>query len=595
MVLERASPGERPVPSLRSIPVTLHELLLARLDTLPSRQKALVQLCSVVGREFPLALLEPLTRRDEATLRRELAGLVKAGLLQEPPETGVPVYQFRHALIQDAAYQSLSRSTRRKHHRHIATVLEASFPELVAARPELLAHHHTEAGDSELAIQAWQLAGERASRRSDNQEAITYFHQALKLLPGLPDAAQRERKELHLLMDMGAPMSQVRRYNAPELERLYERVRALLREVGDELPQLRLPFWGFTTYFLIRGRFEVVVELVNRYLSLEQRQHSGRPTHKSLGLKMALCRCLSVMGDNRGCWRLVEEVLAEPEMDLEKRRVLASRNWIDARVSALVHGSFLFAVGAQPEESRRYEQEAMQLAERIGQPYGLASVLCARTLVSQFRHEGRETLRWAEACGELCREHRFRLWLAWVAALRSWALAELGQPEAALARMRMVLPHWNGSGIRAYMPHCYAMLAEIHLKLDQPEEGLAAVRAALKRVAVSGEHFYEAELHRLRGECLLRLGMAEQARSCFFQALAVARQQEAHLFELRATVSLCRLLQRLGRKDAAWRILGKACGRFAPHLDSPDSRAAWALQEELAESGLPILPVTPLN
>jgi serine/threonine protein kinase/tetratricopeptide (TPR) repeat protein len=587
MVLERASAGASPGHSLRSIPVTLHELLLARLDTLPSRLKALVQLCAVVGRDFSLALLEPLTRRDETTLRRELAGLVKAGLLQELPRADAPVYQFRHALIQDAAYQSLSRSTRRKHHRHIAGVLEARFPELVEACPELLAHHHTEAGDLESAIQAWQRAGERASRRSDNQEALTYFHLALKLLRGLPDAAWRERKELHLLMDMGTPMSQVRRYNAPELERLYERVRVLLREVGDELPRLRLPFWGFTTYYLIRGRFDVVVELVQRYLALDQRQRAGTATHKSLGLKMALCRCLCVMGDNRGSRRLVEEVLAEPDIDIAQRRVLASRNWTDSRVSAFVHGSLLFAVGCQPDESRRYEQEAMSLAEQIGQPSGLASVLCARTLVSQLRHEGRETLRWAEACAALCREHRFRMWLAWAAALRSWALAELGQPEAALARMRMVLPHWHGSGIRVYMPHCYAILAEIHLKLGQPEQGLASVRAALKRVAVSGERFYEAELYRLRGECLRRLGRAEQARACFFQALSVARVQEAHLFEVRATVSLCRLLQDLGRTGAAWRILAKVYGRFATHRDSPDLREAWTLLVELAEEGLP--------
>ncbi|MCY1022500.1 protein kinase domain-containing protein [Pyxidicoccus sp. MSG2] len=587
MVLERASAGASPGHSLRSIPVTLHELLLARLDTLPSRLKALVQLCSVVGRDFSLTLLEPLTRRDETTLRRELAGLVKAGLLQEPPREDAPVYQFRHALIQDAAYQSLSRSTRRKHHQHIASVLEERFPELVEARPELLAHHHTEAGDLELAIQAWQLAGERASRRSDNQEALTYFHLALKLLPGLPDAAQRERKELHLLMDMGTPMSQVRRYNSPELEQLYERVRELLREMGDELPRLRLPFWGFTTYYLIRGRFEVVVELVQRYLALEQRQHAGTPTHKSLGLKMALCRCLSVMGDNRGGRRLVEEVLAEPDIEVAQRRAMASRNWTDSRVSAFVHGSLLSAVGCQPDESRRYEQEAMSLAEKIGQPYGLASVLCACTLVSQLRREGREASRWAEECAALCREHRFRLWLAWVMALRGWALAELGQPEAALVHMKMVLPHWHGSGIRVYMPHCYAMLAEIHLKLEQPEEGLAAVRAALKRVAVSGERFYEAELHRLRGECLRRLGMAEQARACFSKALSVAREQEAHLFELRATVSLCRLLPDLGRKGAASRILAAVYRRFARHRDSPDLREARALLEELAEDGLP--------
>ncbi|HEX8818975.1 MAG TPA: AAA family ATPase, partial [Archangium sp.] len=188
MVVERGTPG--------SIPVTLHELLLARLDPLPSRQKELAQLCAAIGRAFSLSLLATLTRRSPSALQRDLEGLVAAGLLQPRDEDAGPGYQFRHALLQDAARQSLPRSARRQLHQRITRALLEQSPEVAETHPELLAHHATEAGEYPQAVHHWARAGQRASLRSANQEAVSHFQQALRLLRLLPDTPQRLHEEL---------------------------------------------------------------------------------------------------------------------------------------------------------------------------------------------------------------------------------------------------------------------------------------------------------------------------------------------------------------------------------------------------------------
>jgi class 3 adenylate cyclase len=192
----------------RSVPATLHELLLARLDMLPSRQKSLAQLCAALGREFSEALLVALEGHEEAALRRGLAGLMEAGLLQAQEEAAEPGYRFRHALFQEVAYQSLCRGTRRQYHLRIARVLAEHFPEVERTQPEVLAHHRTEAGEVEQAISLWVRAGVLATQRMANREAVSHFSQARRLLFSLPETSRRGHDELKTLMAFGMPLMQ---------------------------------------------------------------------------------------------------------------------------------------------------------------------------------------------------------------------------------------------------------------------------------------------------------------------------------------------------------------------------------------------------
>jgi predicted ATPase len=220
-----------PLPPL-AIPTTLHDSLMARLDRL-GLAKQVAQLGAVVGREFGYEVLQAVSPVEEAVLQQGLAQLVDAELLYQrglPPQAR---YRFKHALIQEAAYQSLLRSTRRQYHQQIVQVLEAKSPETCETHPELVAHHYTEAGLNAQAIPYWQRAGQRAIERSANVEALVHLTKGLELLRTLPDTLERFEQELTLQLALGTTLLVLKGHTAPELERLYTRARELGQQVGD--------------------------------------------------------------------------------------------------------------------------------------------------------------------------------------------------------------------------------------------------------------------------------------------------------------------------------------------------------------------------
>ncbi|AKJ08458.1 putative ATPase [Archangium gephyra] len=520
---------------LPSIPVTLHELLLARLDMLPPGQKALAQLCSVVGRGFSHALMATLTRRESSSLRADLEELVASGLLQREAEEDGPGYQFRHALLQDAAYQSLLRCTRRQHHRRIAQALLEQFPEVVEAQPEVLAHHYTEAGDTELAIHHWMRAGIRASLHSANQEAVSHLRYALKLLRSLPDAAQRIHQELQLLIALGIPLSQVQGYRSAEVKRTYARARELFQSVGEALPELELPYWGPFAYYFARAEYRLSHELAEQLVELGSRRHD--PELLSLGYRM-MAADFFAWGQQHAAREHVERALACSDFSLERHRILAEKHWVDPTAVALIHAALIHAVLGQPERALQYRREALELAGRIGHANTRAYTLLYAALSLQVRGDARGTLALAEECHALASERWLRLFIEWSGLLRGWALARLGRPAEGLAQMREFLGRWRMTGLRAGMPHNLGLLAEVHLGLGEPREAWVAVQEGLRWVEAVGERSYEAELHRIGAVAHQALGQEQEAHASLLVAVRIAREQGAGEFERHALLAL---------------------------------------------------------
>ncbi|WP_257453602.1 protein kinase domain-containing protein [Archangium lipolyticum] len=523
MMLERQAAGD---PSA-TIPLSLHELLLARLDALPPRQKTLAQLCSVMGRSFSSALVAALTEQSEAARRRDLEGLVAAGILeQEGPDVGPTEYRFRHALIQDAACQSLLRGTRREYHQRIAEVLEESFPEVAESHPELLAHHYTEADQPAPAIDWWARAGALASQRSANQEAIEHLTRALELLRALPDAGQRQGEELRLLVALGIPLVQARGYRSPEAEETFARVRVLLDAVGEELPRLELSYWWVFSFRMVRGELPLARELAERLVALGQRQHLRELL--ALGHWM-VCMVAFARGEGRIARKHAELAQECSSFTLEEHRVLALRHWVDPRVAALASGSVIYSWVGEQELARSWAQEALALAGRIGHLHTSAFALYSVAMGSQFRGDVASTLELAERCLALSGEHGFRVWRGGAALLRSWALAGLGWAPQGLALMRQGIDQLRASGIRASQGYYFGMLAEIHLLRRQPQQALEVLDQVMAEP--DEERFYVSALYRLRGESLRRLGREQEAEASFRSALAVAREQGALTLE----------------------------------------------------------------
>src|SRR5262249_50804748 len=267
-----------------AIPATLHDSLMARLDRLAT-VKGLAQLGATLGREFSYALLQAVSPWDEETLQRGLHQLVEAEFLYQrglPPQA---TYLFKHALIQDAAYQSLLRSTRQQYHQHIAQVLEAQFPETVATQPELLAQHYTAAGLATQAIPYWQQAGQRAVERSANLEAVAHLTKGLELLATLPDTPERAQQELVVQITLGPALLVTKGNAAPEVLQAYTRARELCQQVGEST-QLFPVLWGLWNFYLPGVELQAAGELGEHLLP--RAQHVDDPAllleaHRALG------------------------------------------------------------------------------------------------------------------------------------------------------------------------------------------------------------------------------------------------------------------------------------------------------------------------
>ena len=273
-----------PLPPL-AIPTTLHDSLMARLDRLAA-VKGLAQLGATLGREFSYELLQAVSPWDEDTLRHGLHQLVAAEFLYQrgvPPQA---TYMFKHALIQDAAYQSLLRSTRQQYHQRIAQALEARFPALVETQPELVAQHYTAAGCAEQAVRYWQRAGQHASDRSAHLEAISHCTTGIELLKTLPETPDRTQQALTLHIALGAALQIAKGQAAPEVEHAYTQARALCQQVG-ETPELVPVLFGLWRFYLTRPQFQTARELGETLLRLAQRAHDPALAviaHNALGV-----------------------------------------------------------------------------------------------------------------------------------------------------------------------------------------------------------------------------------------------------------------------------------------------------------------------
>jgi class 3 adenylate cyclase/tetratricopeptide (TPR) repeat protein len=353
-----------PLPPL-AIPATLQDALMARLDRL-AVVKEVAQLGAVLGREFAYELLRAVAPLDEATLQHGLARLVEAELLYQRGIFPQATYLFKHALVQDAAYQSLLRSTRQQYHQRIAQVLEAQFAETVETQPEVLAHHYTEAGLTAQAIPYWQRAGERAVGRSAHVEAIGHFRMALEVLELLPDAPERVRQELTLQRALGASLLATQGFAASDVEHAYTRARALCQWLGD-IPEIFPVLFGLWGFYETRGDLRTARELAEPLLTLAQRQHDpARLLHAHRARGDTLCH-LGACVPARA--HLAQGLALDPPQQYRSPAVLSGPD--PGRGGRLLAALSLGILG-HPDQALQGSHEALPLAPELSHPCRLA-------------------------------------------------------------------------------------------------------------------------------------------------------------------------------------------------------------------------------
>ncbi|MDH3599007.1 MAG: AAA family ATPase [Candidatus Tectomicrobia bacterium] len=565
----------RPLPE-HEIPVTLQDTLLARLDRL-SPGAEVARLGAVCGREFSRELLEALPFFDEATVEGGLSQLVEAELVY-PVRFGSPVrYRFKHALIQEVAYQSLLRRQRRQVHEAIAKALETQFPETGQSHPELLAYHYTEAGQVEPAVVYWQRAGEAAIARSAHVEAIAHLTKGLEVAPGLSNELDRVQRELEFQIALGTPLAATQGYGAPEVEGVYTRARELCRQLGDT-PQLFPVLSALTLFYVVRGTVQSARELGEQLVHLAEQSQEPTPLLEA----DYLFGIASFWGGEVGVARQhLEAMLAR--YDPAKHGDLVFCYGEDPRIQPVFyHANALWILG-YPDQARIEHERALSQAQSGASPLNLAFALNSSARFHQFVREVSLVHTQSEAVIALAIEQGFPFWSTNAAIFQGWARAVQGQGEDGIAQICQALSSRQATGAVLGETWIRALLAEAYGHIGQPETGRQVLAEAQEDMEGRGERVYEAELYRLDGDLLIMQDdtRGQEAEAQFLHALEVARCQQAKAWELRAAMSLSRLWRRQGKLDEAQQLLDAVYDGFTEGFDTADLQEAKALLDDL--------------
>lgn len=562
-----------------AIPATLHDTLMARLERLtPGVEVA--RIGAICGREFPAELLRAVAPLKAEVVERGLAQLVEAELLFHVGLASHQRYRFKHALVQEAAYQSLLRRTRQHLHQRIAQVLETQFPETVETQPELVAHHYTAAGLHEQALVYWQRAGERAVERSAVMEVVAHLTQGLEGLNTLPETPERLRHELTLRVTLGAALVATKGYGAPDVVQTYSRAWELCQQVG-ETPDLCPVLWGLWAFYDGRGEFQQARELGEQLLALAQQDNdpaSLLAAHSTLG-------CTSYfLGTFVTARTHLEQGMTL--YDLQLHYTLIQQYVEDPGVTCRgIAARTLWMLG-YPDQAQKHLENMLTLVHELAHPYTTVFALVSATFLHQFCRDEHATHERAKVLMGLATEQEFQHWLALGTILQGWALAVQGQEAEGLSRIHQGLAAWRATGSEHDVPYFLGLLAETYGQAGQAEKGLRVVDDALTLVNKHDERFWEAELYRLQGELLLQAtGDRRQVEwtpeACFHHALEIARSQQAKALELRTAMSLGRLWQQQGKQQEARELVAEVYGWFTEGFDTADLQEARALLEEL--------------
>jgi len=573
---ERRDQTAQPVTS---VPETLHDALMERLDRV-AQGRRLAQIAAVIGREFSYDLLSVALRIDENDLRRSLERLEEAEIIYRVGISPFIRFAFKHALLRDAIYNSLLRSTRRQSHANIAAILVSHFCELVENRPEILAYHYTEAGNHELAMRCWYKSGQLALAHSANVEAIAHFRKALEALSALPDTAERCKQEIEIQLALGIPLIAVRGYPAEETRDAFARARNLCLKLDSpaEYFQALYGIWG---HCWMGGRNDEALNLASEFLSRARASADAVPlmvAHRVMGSTL-LC-----IGEFQSSRQHFEE-----SIELSKRkgkRSLYNLYVVEPQAASLLLLSWDLWFLGYPDQSLSCVLEALALGQELAHPYTIAFAHYMTSVVHLLRGEPDQALAHAEKSLEMSKEQRFSLYALLSEISRGFALGHLGQIKEAMAQIKLGLDEARRVGVGYMLPMMNSWLAEMHARAGEHETALTMVEQILANTNDATGRAWEAELHRQKAQTLLALDPANAAKaeSNLRLAIEVARRQNAKSLELRAATSLAELWRTQGRFDEARDLIEPIYRWFDEGPDTADIKRARDVQIGLPDS-----------
>ena len=560
-VLESSARG------VRAVPDTLQDTLMARLDILGTA-KEVAQLASVIGRRFSLPLLKELSPRSLLAISADISSLISDELVYP---VGAELYEFKHALLRDAAYESLLLARRRDIHGRIAHILEQRFAASVEHEPELLAYHFAQGGDPLHASQYSEKAGDRAVAQVSHAEAIASFRAALAQNALLPQSDDTRRRELRLLIKLGPPLSIIRGGQDPEVRDVYRRASEIARKF-DDIESLFKAVWGLWYNANLDREMEEARCHAEELVAL-----SSRSQDEDHVLEALHCRWSSALfrGDAQNC--ATDAAKGILLYDAERHHELSfSFGGHDPGVCAYGVEAMAKGILGFPEEARHLAEQGLVLADKLDHPHSVAHCLWSSIVTSAMARDTERALQLSRRMCEVSEKYKFPPYHAIGSFFQAWAVAHGTQTDEGVRQMEAAYPRAKALGPMQLI--CTAVMAEGLMAARRAADALQVLDMVLSELKFPKLGLYLPELHRIRGEALVALGApnSEAALSSFDTALDFAKSQKARVLELRALISLVESGVARDAKDAI-SALGACRAEFSEGFCRPDLVKADAM------------------
>lgn len=557
-----------------SIPDTLQESLASRLDQLGDA-RIVAQTAAAIGQEFSRDILTAVLGFTERQATDALSRLIASGLVVP----GAPrKLIFKHALIRDAAYESMLKSQRHELHGCIAETIESHFAELAATQPELLAHHYIEAQRIEPALDFLEKAGEMNLESCAYSEAVANLEQGLDLLEQLPAGPARARREVDMRILLGVPLMSKEGWASVKVEEHYRHTVALCEEFGIS-SQLFPALWGMWMNLLMRSKARMGCELADRLLTVGKRQNDD-------GLQLQAHHC---QWTSRMTLGQLKETLEHTERGIElyspevHHALTYTYGGHDAGVCARQIGSLALWLAGYPDRAQKRLDEGVELANKLGHLNTRVEVLGVGMTLAAVQRDADLVTEWTERLISLTPAGEYETYERWADGVLGWAKYMRGQHEQGLRAMQSAVGAWLKDGV-AWTAPMIALAAPIIAREVKPEAGLKLLDQALELVNRDETFWFESELNRVRGEVLERADTAHSdvAEASYKRALEIARGQNAKMLELRAATNLGRIWLNRGHTDEARELLTDTYSWFSEGFDKPDLKETQALLDQLS-------------
>jgi predicted ATPase len=559
-----------------AVPKRVREVIARHLESLSEPGRDLATVAAVIGREFDFPLLCRAAGREEGDVAESLEELVRRRVLENLGER----FDFTHDRIREVAYGALLRERQRALHARIAMAMESLYADRLADQVERLAHHAARGDLGEKAIVYLREAGAKAFSNSAHTDAIAYFTHALELLlRTIPPGPARNREELSIRLALGPALQATRGHAAPDVEQNYARARHLADEAGAPVERFQAR-WGMWLMASHRASAATALESAQELLALAE--HLDDPALLLEG-HHALWPVLVWLGRPGAARRHLDQGMALYDRTQHRSHAFFYGGH-DPGVCCLKVASWASWILGETTRGIEESSASLRLARDLDHPMSMIVALAWACVFRDLRRDLDEVKEHARALIGLATEHEASQWLAAGTIIDGSVRVELGEGEAALAQIHRGLAAYGSTGAHLFVPYFLSLLARAHLKRGEPGEGLRVIGEALARAHATGELVWEAELVRLQGE--LRLAACPDdvagAIDCFRKSIDIARRQEARSWELRATLSLARVLATQDRREEARRTLVGVYTSFTEGVDSADLREATTLLGELS-------------